>query len=153
MILAAVAGAWLGAGVVSTWSRRKVQIGMGLCLLAAATLMLLSQLKLVPGGGEATGLSGTLLLSGIIGHFVLGALMTLGIGLYAPCLIVIAMLGMSPVTAFPIMMGSCAFLMPIASMRFIKAGSYDRKNALGLMIGDVPAVLIAAYLVKSLPLS
>ena len=152
LIAAAVAGSWLGAGVVSGWPRRKVQIGMGSVLFAAATIMLLSLLKVLPGGGEAVGLSGTKLLIGITGNFILGALMTLGIGLYAPCLIMISLLGMAPTTAFPIMMGSCAFLMPVGSLRFIKAQSYDLRAALGLAIGGIPAVLIAAYLVKQLPL-
>jgi uncharacterized membrane protein YfcA len=153
MIAAAVAGAWLGAGVVAGWSRRKVQIGMGLCLLGAATLMLLTQLKLIPGGGEAIGLSGTRLAVGLAGNFVLGALMTLGIGLYGPCLILISLLGMAPTTAFPIMMGACAFLMPVASARFVKAEAYHPQASLGLALGGVPAVLIAAFIVKSLPLS
>jgi uncharacterized membrane protein YfcA len=78
--------------------------------------------------------------------------MTLGIGLFAPCMILIATLGMSPVVAFPIMMGSCAFLMPVGSARFVREGSYNLKSALGLTVGGIPGVLIAAYIVKSLPL-
>jgi uncharacterized membrane protein YfcA len=153
MIVAAVVGAWLGAGVVARWSRRKVQVGMGFCLLGAAALMLMTQLHLFPGGGEALGLSGFRLGLGLLGNFVLGALMTLGIGLYAPCLILISLLGMTPKSGFPIMMGACAFLMPVASARFVRAGSYDAKASLGLSLGGVPAVLLAAYVVKSLPLA
>ncbi|HWN98008.1 MAG TPA: sulfite exporter TauE/SafE family protein [Blastocatellia bacterium] len=153
MIAAAVMGSWLGAGVVAGWERRKIQIGMGTALLVAATLMLLKQLDLLPGGGVALGLEGSALAIGLIGNFTFGALMSLGIGLYAPCLILISVLGMSPTTAFPIMMGSCAFLMPVASARFIRKGSYDLRAALGLALGGIPAVLIAAYLVVSLPLS
>jgi uncharacterized membrane protein YfcA len=153
MIAAAVAGAWLGAGVVAGWSRRGVQFGMGLCLLGAAGLMLVSQLGLVPGGGTALALTGLRLGLGLLGNFVLGALMTLGIGLYAPCLILISLLGMTPTTAFPIMMGACAFLMPVASARFVPAGSYDPRASAGLALGGVPAVLLAAFVVKSLPLS
>ena len=153
MIGAAVVGAWLGAGVVASWSKRKVQIGMGICLLGAATLMLMTQLQLVPGGGEATGLTGVKLAIGLVGNFVLGALMTLGIGLYGPCMILISLLGMAQKTAFPIMMGACAFLMPVASARFVRAKCYDPPAALGLALGGIPAVLIAAFIVKALPLS
>jgi uncharacterized membrane protein YfcA len=153
MIAASVAGAWLGAGIVARWPKRAVQIGMGLALLAAAALMLLSQLKLLPAGGEALALSGPLLVAGVVGNFVLGALMTLGIGLYAPCLILVSFLGMSPTAAFPIMMGSCAFLMPVGSARFIRADSYEPQAALGLTLGGIPAVLVAAFIVKSLPLA
>jgi uncharacterized membrane protein YfcA len=67
-------------------------------------------------------------------------------------MILISLLGMDPKTAFPVMMGSCAFLMPVASLRFVRSGRYDRRASLGLTLGGVPAVLIAAYLVKSLPL-
>jgi len=150
LIAAAVMGSWLGAGVVSGFSRVKVQVGMGACLLVLSVVMLLRALNVVPGG-EALGLTGPLLAIGVVGNFILGALMTLGLGLYAPCLVMIALLGMAPTTAFPIMMGSCAFLMPIGSLRFVKSGAYNLKAALGLAIGGIPGVLLAAYVVKSLP--
>ena len=152
LIGAAAVGAWLGAGVVSQWPRRKVQIGMGSALALAACLMLLSLFHWGPGGGNAMGLTGPKLIAGILGNALLGALMTLGIGLYAPCMILIYLLGMNPLAAFPIMMGSCAFLMPVGSARFIRTGSYNLKAAIGLAIGGIPGVLIDAFLVKSLPL-
>ena len=153
MIVAAVAGAWLGAGVVCRWSRVRVQLGMGAALLAAAGLMLMSQLGMVPIGGTALELSGSRLVIGIAVNFVLGALMTLGIGLYAPCMVLVSLLGMDPKAAFPIMMGSCAFLMPVGSMRFIREGRYALTAAVGLALGGIPGVLLAAYQVRSLPLS
>lgn len=152
LIAAAVVGAWLGAGVVSAWPRHKVQIGMGAALLGAALLMLMAQFNLFPGGGEALGVRGVKLVIGIGANFVLGALMSLGIGLYAPCMILISLLGMDPKAAFPIMMGSCAFLMPVGSLRFIRERSYGLRAALGLAIGGVPGVLLAAYIVKSMPI-
>jgi uncharacterized membrane protein YfcA len=105
-----------------------------------------------PTGGSLLKLSGTLLIIGLVGNFVLGILMTIGIGLYAPCMILVAMLGMNPAAAFPIMMGSCAFLMPVASRNFIKEKSWDAKASMGLWIGGIPGVLIAYYIVKSIPL-
>ena len=93
------------------------------------------------------------LVLGIVGNFILGALMTLGIGLYAPCMALIYFLGMSPAVAFPIMMGSCAFLMPVASMKFVKEGAYNRKASFGIAVGGIVGVFIAAYIVKSLPLN
>ena len=153
MIVAAVAGAWLGAGIVSRWPRINIQVGMGCALLAAAALMLLTQLQLVPVGGTALELRGTVLVLGLVGNFALGALMTLGIGLYAPCLILVSLLGMDPRAAFPIMMGSCAFLMPIAGMRFIREGSYSLRASVVLALAGIPAVLIAAYIVKQMPLA
>jgi uncharacterized membrane protein YfcA len=152
MIAAAVAGAWLGAGVVAGWSRRKVQIGMGAALLVAASLMLATQLHFFERlGGDTIGVEGGRLGVGVGGNFALGALMTLGIGLYAPCMILVSLLGMSPKVAFPIMMGSCAFLMPVGSLRFIRKDAYSLRPALGLAIGGVPGVLLAAKIFSSLP--
>jgi uncharacterized membrane protein YfcA len=152
MIAAAVAGAWLGAGVVAGWPRRNIQIGMGIALVLAAALMLGTQLRLFPAGGDALGVTGVRLAVALAANFALGALMTLGIGLYAPCMILVSLLGMNPTVAFPIMMGSCAFLMPVASMRFIQKKSYALRAAIGLALAGIPAVLLAAYVVKSLPL-
>jgi uncharacterized membrane protein YfcA len=153
MIAASVVGAWVGAGVVSRWPQQKVRIGLGLALIAAALLMLASQLNLFPIGSDAEGLTGARLVVGTLGNFILGALMTLGIGLYAPCMILVSLLGMSPKAAFPIMMGSCAFLMPTGSVRFIREKRYQLNAAIGLALGGIPAVFLAAFLVKSLPLS
>jgi uncharacterized membrane protein YfcA len=152
MIASSVLGAWLGAGVVSSWPRRTIQIGMGCCLIVAATLMAGTQLGILPAGGMAVGLAGTKLAIAVAGYFVLGAFMTLGIGLYAPSLVMIPLLGMNVPSAFPIMMGACAFLQPVSSARFIRAGSFDLRASLGLAIGGLPAVFIAAFIVKSLPL-
>ncbi|MEO8448372.1 MAG: sulfite exporter TauE/SafE family protein [Gemmatimonadota bacterium] len=158
LIAASILGSWLGAGVVCKWSRRNIQLGMGIALLAAAGLFVIKNLDEMRGvpvfpGGEALGLHGGLLYAALAGNFVLGALMTLGIGLYAPCLIMISLLGMDPKAAFPIMMGSCAFLMPVASLRFLKAGSVSQRPALGLALAGIPAVLIAAKVVKSMNLT
>jgi uncharacterized membrane protein YfcA len=152
MIAAACLGSWIGAGMVVHWPRRKIQIGMGTALLVAAPLIVLSALKIIPGGGQALGLGATKLAIGMGGNFLFGALMMLGIGLYAPCMIMVALLGMDPRAAFPIMMGSCAFLMPICSIRFVRARTYHVQASWGLALGGLPAVLIAAYIVESLPL-
>jgi uncharacterized membrane protein YfcA len=152
MIAASVAGAWLGAGVVVRWPRRKIQIGMGIALLGAAALMLMTAFNVLPSGGNTQALTGARLALGLGGNFVLGALMMLGIGLYAPCMILVYLLGMNPAAAFPIMMGSCAFLMPVSCVQFVKTRTYHVQAALGLAIGGLPAALIAALIVKSLPL-
>ena len=113
----------------------------------------MGQVGLRPAGGTLLGVSGVKLAIAVVGNFILGALMTLGIGLYAPCLILVSLLGMNPTSGFPIMMGSCAFLMPISSARFIRERRFQLGPALGLMLGGIPAVLVAAFIVKSLPLA
>jgi uncharacterized membrane protein YfcA len=90
---------------------------------------------------------------GVAGNFVLGGLMMLGIGLYAPCMILVSLLGMNPTAAFPIMMGSCAFLMPFSSVRFVRAKTYHVQASLGLALGGLPAAIIAAKVVGSLALT
>lgn len=152
MLLSATVGAVLGAGIVSRLPVTKIQLTMGVALLITAYFMLAGQMNWIQGGGEAIGLTGwKLALAGGV-NFILGALMTVGIGLYAPCMALVYALGMSPLVAFPIMMGSCAFLMPPASAKFIKAGAYNRKAAVSMAIPGAIAVLIAALVVKSLPL-
>lgn len=152
MLVAAAAGSYLGAGIIAKMDEIKIQKVMGIALLLTAVLMVLKQLGLMPGGGDAIGLTGVKLVIGVIGNFILGALMSAGIGLYAPCMALVYFLGLSPQVAFPIMMGSCATLMPVGSIKFIKEGAYPRKAALILSISAVVGVFIAAYLVKSLPL-
>lgn len=152
MLAAAAAGSYLGAGIIAKMDEIKIQKVMGIALLLTAVLMVLKQLGLMPGGGDAIGLTGVKLVVGVIGNFILGALMSAGIGLYAPCMALVYFLGLSPQVAFPIMMGSCATLMPVGSIKFIKEGAYPRKAALILSISAVVGVFIAAYLVKSLPL-
>ena len=152
MIAAAVLGAWLGAGIVTRLPKRAIQIGMGVALLCAAALFVLGIVKWIPAGGDALQLRGATLALAVGGNFLLGALMPLGVGLYAPCLILVSLLGMNPIAAFPIMMGSCAFLMPVAGLRFIATQRYDARAAAGLALGGIPGVLIAAFIVKQLPL-
>jgi uncharacterized membrane protein YfcA len=153
MMAASAIGAWLGAGIVARLPRRAIQLCMGVALSVAAILFALMNLDQLPSGGAALELVGAKLVVAVVINFVLGALMTLGIGLYAPCLILVSLLGMNPIAAFPIMMGSCAMLMPVAALRFIRDGKYDLRAALGLALGGIPAVLLAAYVVRSLPLT
>ncbi len=153
MMAAAAIGAWLGAGIVARLPRRAIQLAMGAALAVAAVLFTLMNLEQLPSGGAALELAGAKLVAAVSINFVLGALMTLGIGLYAPCLILVSLLGMNPIAAFPIMMGSCAVLMPVAAVRFVRDSKYDLRAALGLALGGIPAVLLAAYVVRSLPLT
>ena len=154
MLAAAGLGSYVGAGIISKMDEKKVQLVMGIALFITAILMFLGLpwIDLLPGGGNEIGLSGVKLVIGAVGNFILGSLMTAGIGLYAPCMALVYFLGMSAKVSFPIMMGSCAVLMPVASIRFIKEGNYPRKATLGITIFGVIGVLIATILVKNLPM-
>ena len=156
MIAAAIAGALVGARIVNKLPEKKIQLVMGVCLIVTAFLMASGQLgwlKALGAGNEAVGLTGIKLILGIVGNFILGALMMAGVGLYAPCMAMVYMLGLSPLVAFPIMMGSCAGLMAIGSPEFIKAGNYSRIGSVAITIGGVIGVTIAYTLVKSMPLA
>jgi uncharacterized membrane protein YfcA len=152
MVAAATLGSWLGAGVVSRWPRRKIQLGMGTALLITAGFLLLTQFKLLPAGGDLLAFTGWKLLIAVLANLLLGALMTIGIGFFAPCMMVVYLLGLSPRATFPIMMGSVAFLCTVSSIRFIQTQRYRWKSAIGMTLGGIPGVLLAAYLVKELPL-
>ena len=149
---AAVAGSLVGAPIVQRLPVRAVQAVVGTALLIAAALYALTNLKLMPGGGDALALSGGMFAAAVAAHFVMGALMTFGIGLYAPSLILLSLFGLDPKAAFPIMMGACAFLMPVSALSFVKGTRIDLQLVLGMAIGGIPAVLLAAFVVKSLPL-
>ncbi|WP_419725408.1 TSUP family transporter [Terrisporobacter petrolearius] len=153
MLAAAALGSYLGAGVIAKMDEVKIQKVMGVALLITAILMICKQLGLIQGGGNAIGLTGVKLAIAVVGNFILGALMSAGIGLYAPCMALVYFLGMNPQVSFPIMMGSCATLMPVGSVKFIKEGAYPRKAALLIALSGTVGVFVAAYLVKSLPMN
>ena len=153
MSTAAPIGAVLGAGVVAKMSRPKIQFGMGMGLAAVALIILAGLLALLPLGGEAIGLTGWKLALALVMSFVFGALQTIGVGFYAPCMAMVYALGMHPLTAFPIMMTATAMLMAAGSVRFVKENAYDRKAALALSVAGILGVFLAAFIVKSLPLT
>lgn len=152
MIGASAVGAWFGAGLVAHWPRRTIQRALAVGLLATATFIFLREVRVFPSGGDALALTGVALLVGVVVNALIGSLTSLGIGNYAPCMALVSLLGMNPIAAFPIMMGSAALTLPLAAARFIPARRFDRRVALGLTIGGIPGVLVAAFLVTSLPL-
>lgn len=152
LIGAAALGSWYGSRIVAGLPRRPIQIGIACALLVAVILFTMTNLELFPGGGDATALGGWRFAVASGASFLFGALNALGIGLYAPMLITLSLLGMNPIAVFPIMMGSGALVTPIGGMRFIRAGRFDHRLSLSLAVGGLPGVLLAAFVVRSLPL-
>ena len=151
MLVAAMAGAWIGAGIISKLSKQMIQLVMGVAMVVIGFVIILQVSNVIPVEGTAIGLYGVKLIVAIVINFFLGAVMTAGVGLYAPCLALVCVLGMDPKVAFPIMMGSCAYLMPVASVRFVKEGSYNRKVALwGTIFGSL-GVFVATRVALGLP--
>jgi uncharacterized membrane protein YfcA len=152
-VSSAAVGAWLGAGVVSRLPRPAIQLAMGVALLTAGGLFAATNLHMLPGGGVASTLEGWRFAAAVGANFVFGALMSVGIGLYAPCMIVVTLLGLHPLGAFPIMMAACGLVQPTAGLRFIRTGRFGFGTSIALMIGSIPGVLLAAFVVRQLPLS
>jgi uncharacterized membrane protein YfcA len=152
MIGSATLGAWLGAGIVSGMPRRAVQLFMGGALLIAAVFFVMANLGAFPVGGTDMGLAGWRFAVAVGVNFILGALTTVGIGPYAPSMVVLALLGLHPLGAFPIMMGTCGLVQPVASLRFFKTGRFSFGASLGLTIGGIFGVLVAIFIVRQLPL-
>lgn len=152
MVPVGALGGYVGAGIVARLPRRRIQLSMAVALVAGATFMTLTNLQWIPGGGDAIGFTGGTLVAATVLNFMFCAFNALGIGSYAPSLIVFSLLGMSPRSAFPIMMGSAAYGLPLAGIKFARARAFDGGAALGIALGGIPGVLVAAYVVKSLPL-
>jgi uncharacterized membrane protein YfcA len=151
-IAAAVAGALIGAPIVQRMPLKILQSVVGIALLIAAALFAAKNLNLLPSGGAALALPLGLMLAAFAAHFVMGALMTAGIGLYAPSLALFSLMGLDPIAVFPIMMGCCAFLMPSSGFTFMKSDRIDFRVVLGMALGGIPAVLVAAFVVKEMPM-
>lgn len=149
-IVAAVLGSLIGVPLVVRASVQLVQGIVGVALLIAAALYAMSNLELFPIGGSATALPLAAMAVAVAVHFLLGALMAFGIGLYAPSLILLSLLGLDPRLAFPIMASACAFLMPATGFSFVKSSRIDLRVVLGLAIGGIPATIVAALIVKEL---
>jgi uncharacterized membrane protein YfcA len=152
MVASASVGAWLGAGIVSRMPRRSIQLFMGIALLTAAVFFVLGNLGVGPVGGTALALSGWRFAAAVATNFVFGALSTIGIGWYAPTMVVLALLGVNLRAAFPIMMGSGGVMLPVAAMRFLRSRRFAWGPAIGIATAGVVGVLIAALIVKRLPL-
>ena len=155
MIAAAIIGSILGAKIISRLDIMKIRVVMGVALIIVAAITLCKINAVGPFGilGTARGLEGGMLVVGVIANFILGILMTAGIGLYAPCMAIVLLLGMSADVAFPVMMGSCAYLCPACGITFIKEGKYNRASTIPMIFTGAIGVLIAGFIVTSLPLT
>ncbi|MGM9661958.1 MAG: TSUP family transporter [Oscillospiraceae bacterium] len=150
---AGILGAFLGGKVATRLPIKVLRVTMGCGLLIAAALMLMSKFGLMPLGGDALGLHGIKLVIGCVGAFILAALLTVGIGNYAPTMVMVYMLGMNPSVAFPIMMGLGTLGVAGGSFPYFETGRFNKQAAFAFAVAGIPGVLLAAFVVKSMPLS
>ena len=155
MIVASVLGSYLMAGIVSKFDRKHVRYALFVGLMILSIVMLARWAGWGPFKLEGTemGLKGVKLIVAIVVNFILGGLMSIGVGLYAPCMALCVLLGLDAKCAFPAMMGSCAFLMAYGNgPKFIKEGRYDMNACWAMALGGgVIGVPIAAWIVGSMP--
>ena len=152
-IAASVVGGLVGVSVAAWLPVRPIRLVMGVGLLIAAASFAASGLGLMPPGGTATSLPMIPFLIVVAASFLLGVLVNLGVGNFAPTLVLVSLLGMDPRAAFPLMMGSAAMLVLVAGVRIIRARPLNMALVLGMILGGIPAVLVAAFIVKSLPIA
>jgi uncharacterized membrane protein YfcA len=150
MVISAGAGAWIGAGVVSRMPRRGIQLVMGLALLIAAGFFVMTAVGVLPPSGTAMGLGGWRFVVAVLANFVFGALMSIGIGNYAPSMVLLGLLGMHPIAAYPIMIGSDGVLIPVAALGFLRSGRFSHGVAVGLTLGGLLGTLIAFPLIRTI---
>ncbi|MHC9533495.1 sulfite exporter TauE/SafE family protein [Dellaglioa sp. BT-FLS60] len=148
-IICQVMGAYIGPRFVVKLPERTIRSFVIVGLLVATMLIIAGKVGLITANGTATELFGwKLVVTGFL-LFVYGALNNIGIGSFSLTMATVYAMGMDPIAAFPIMMGGCAFSLPIGSMQFIKLDQYSRKITLFSVFGII-GVLIAVFLVKSI---
>lgn len=150
-VVATMLGAMVGVPLVARMRVWLVQLVVGLGLLCAAAFYALANLKLMPAGGTAHALPLALMVVAIAANFVFGVLLNFGVGNFAPTLALLSLMGMDPRLCFPIMAGGAAMAAAGASARYVSAGEVDLRLAVGLTLGGIPAVLVAAFVVRSMP--
>jgi uncharacterized membrane protein YfcA len=150
MVISAGAGAWIGAGVVSRLPRRSIQLFMGVALIIAAGFFAMTAIGVLPPSGTAMGLTGWRFAVAVLANFAFGALMCVGIGNYAPSMVLLGLLGMHPIAAYPIMIGSDGVLIPVASLGFLRSGRFAHGVAVGLTLGGLLGTLVAFPLIKTI---
>jgi len=151
-MMAVFLGGVLGAPLVAKTRVWMIQLVVSVALIAAAALYIATNLHLMPGGGTATGLPITLTIIAIVANFIFGVLLNYGVGNYAPTLVMLSLMGMDPRLCFPIMAGGAALAVAGAGARHIGIGQINLRIVLGMTLGGIPAVLVAAFIVKSMPL-
>lgn len=149
--IATMLGGIVGAPLVATARVWIVQLTVAIGLTLAAAAYVMTSLHLFPAGGSAGSLPPLQTLLAVAMSFGLGILANFGVGNFAPTLVVLSLMGMDPRLCFPIMAAGGSLMGAGASVRHFAIGEVDLRIVLGLAIGGIPAVLVAALLVKSMP--
>ncbi len=150
--IAVLLGGLVGAPLVAKARVWSVQLTVAVGLLLAAIAYAMTNLHLFPGGGTASSLPLALTIIAIAANFGIGILLNFGVGNYAPTLVMLSLMGMDPRLCFPIMAAGASLMGAGSSVRHIQIGQIDLRVVIGLALGGIPAVLVAAFIVKTMPL-
>ena len=150
--IALLLGGLVGAPLVARTKVWRIQLIVSIALLIAAVLYTMSNLELMPAGGTAGKLPLELTVIAIAANFLLGILLNFGIGHYAPSLVMLSLMGLDPRLAFPVMATGGALTIAGAGTRHVLKGHVNLRIAAGIVIGGIPAVFVAAFIIKEMPL-
>jgi uncharacterized membrane protein YfcA len=151
-VIAVFIGGLVGVPLVTRARVWIVQLIVTIGLLLAALAYAMQNQNLFPGGGTAGSLPLGLMIVAIVANFGFGILANFGVGNFAPTLVLLSLMGMDPKLCFPIMAGGAALMGAGSSYQHLHIGKVNLKIVLGLAIGGIPAVLVAAYVVKEMPI-
>jgi len=148
--MATFVGGVIGAPLVVRAHAWIVQMTVAIGLTMAGIAFVLAIAGKLPAGGTASGLPMGLTIIAIAASFVFGLLANFGVGNYAPTLVLLSLMGMDPHYCFPIMASGASLMGAGSSVRFIKVPEIDLRIVVGLTLGGIPAVLVAALIVKQM---
>lgn len=143
-------GGIVGAPLVVRAKAWIVQMTVAIGLVLAGIAFVLAIAGAMPVGGTASSLPLGLTIIAIGLSFVLGLLANFGVGNYAPTLAILSLMGMDPHYCFPIMASGASLMGAASSMKFVKVPDMDLGIVVGLTLGGIPAVLVAALIVKQM---
>lgn len=152
LALAASIGSYYGARLVTSENMRKIQIIVSYALIIAGLLLLTKQLKIGPFNNlnAQTNLSTTNLIIALISYLILGAMQSIGLGLYAPGFAILSLLGLNPTIILPINMIASIALMVSANQVFYKNQQYIGQISKIITISGIMATLLAGIILISL---
>ncbi|MGL5268770.1 MAG: sulfite exporter TauE/SafE family protein [Spiroplasma sp.] len=146
LVVAAMLGSFCAAKIVNKVNRKFIAIFVASCLTTAGILMIFTQFDLF-ATSRIRGLQGWKLVVGIIAFFIIGGLQSFGVGLYAPAIAIVSLLGMETIVAFPIMTCAGGFALPTTAWTFHRDNNYSPKVSYGLLIGGVFGTVAAFFIV------
>jgi len=151
-VIAVFLGGLAGVPLVTRARVWVVQSTVAIGLLVAAIFYAMKNLDISPDVGTAHSLPPLLMVVAIAANFGFGLLANFGVGNFAPTMAMFGLMGLDPKLSFPIMAGGAALMGAGSSFQHIRVGEVDLKVVLGLAIGGIPAVLLAVFIVKEMPI-